>query len=264
MTLPEPPIPQKAISPFPSRKQLPTPTHSPQTLFLHFPTTLLTKSYPDVCAVTFFSHSSVLDRGTFRPSQARGLVGRSTKIDVTGATLGLGDLHDSVALPEGQNLNDWLATTVADFLDQLGFLYASVSQYCTSKTCPEMTAGPAFRYFWQDNEKCKKPKMLPACDYITRVLLWIEKQLEDEETFPTDPDGVYPENFLDIVSNIFKRMFRVYAHCYHHHLDDFRKIGAEATLNSQFRGFALFVKEFGLIPDDQLSPLRDLYDHCTR
>jgi MOB kinase activator 1 len=126
-----------------------------------------------------------------------------------------------------------------------------------------MCAGPGFKYYWQDNRKFKKPTMIPAPDYVTNVFMWAEKLMNNEKVFPADEDQEYPENFRDIVGNIFKRLFRVYAHCFHHHLLDFRNLGAEGTLNSAFRHFALFVKEFHLIADDELEALREVYDHYT-
>jgi len=121
-----------------------------------------------------------------------------------------------------------------------------------------MTAGPGFKYAWQDNNKYKKPTMLPAQEYIQNVILWVEGQISDESVFPSDPSVSFPKEFKSIVAKIFQRLFRIYAHIYYHHRDDMKKIGAEAHLNTSFRHFALFSKEFELIPEDQLAPLKDI------
>ena len=49
---------------------------------------------------------------------------------------------------------------------------------------------------------------------------WLEKLLNDEAEFPTNPTAPYPKDFLNTVKTIFKRLFRVYAHIYYHHLQD--------------------------------------------
>jgi MOB kinase activator 1 len=177
---------------------------------------------------------------------------------ISQATLGTGDLRAAVKLPAGENLNDWLAVSVVDFFNQLSCLFAPVAEFCTPKTCPEMTAGPGFKYAWQDSEKYKKPTMLPANEYITNVMLWTEKYVNDEKIFPSDPSVPFPGDFQEIAKNIFKRLFRIYAHIYHHHRENIRSIGAEAHLNTSFRHFVFFAQEFKLIPDDQLAPLKEI------
>jgi len=107
-----------------------------------------------------------------------------------------------------------------------------------------MTAGPNYKYYWQDNDKYKKPTMLPAPDYISNVMLWVEGMLNDERVFPSDPAASFPKDFQKIVQNIFKRLFRIYAHIYHHHRDDIKHIGNEENLNSSFRHFMYYTTKY--------------------
>ncbi|OHT03326.1 MOB kinase activator-like 1 [Tritrichomonas foetus] len=174
--------------------------------------------------------------------------------------MGTCDLRNAVKLPPGESKNDWLAVSVVDFFNQLSCLFAPVAEHCTPKSCPEMTAGPGYKYAWQDNVKYKKPTSLPANEYITNVMLWTEGFINNEKYFPSDPNVPFPSDFQEIVKNIFKRLFRIYAHIYHHHRDDIRSIGAEAHLNTSFRHFIFFSQEFNLIPDDQLAPLKEIID----
>ena len=180
--------------------------------------------------------------------------------EISHATLGAGDIRGAVKLPAGENLEDWLAVSVVDFFNELNCLVAPVIGYCTPEKCPEMTAGPGFKYYWQDNEKYKKPTMLPANEYITKVMIWVEGLLNDERIFPSDPNAPFPKDFLKIVQNIFKRLFRIYAHLYHHHRDDVIACCIEENLNSSFRHFMYYTNEFQLIPDNQLEPLRSIID----
>ena len=153
-----------------------------------------------------------------------------------------------------------MAISVIDFFNQISFLSEPLNEVCTKDSCPEMTAGPGYKYAWQDADKHSKPKMLPAIDYITNVLLWVEELTHNEKVFPSDPDVPYPKDFMTVCKNIFKRLFRIYAHIYHHHLDYMKKCSLQDNLNRSFRHFMAFSKEFNLIPADQLSPLQSLID----
>jgi MOB kinase activator 1 len=57
---------------------------------------------------------------------------------------------------------------------------------------------------------------------------------------------------------MFKRLFRVYAHIYHHHFMHISALEAEPHLNTSFKHFIYFVDEFKLIEEKELSPLAEL------
>ncbi|OHT16049.1 Mob1/phocein family protein [Tritrichomonas foetus] len=199
------------------------------------------------------------NQGTFRPVKKIPKEHRNYRLqEISRKTLGAGDLATAVKLPPGEKLDDWLAMNVVEFYNQLSCLYAPIAEHCTNITCPKMTAGPGFQYYWQDNERYKKPTMLPAPEYITNVMAWTESFINDEKVFPCDPNVPFPPEFRGIVANIFKRLFRIYAHIYHHHRNDVIKMGGEAHLDTSFRHFALFCKEFKLIPEDQMKPLEQI------
>lgn len=73
-------------------------------------------------------------------------------------------------------------------------------------------------------------------------------------------EGVYPENYITVMQIIFKKLFRVYAHVYHHHLNEFIKQNAEVHLNTSFKYFGMFVREFHLISRKEEAPLRKLLE----
>jgi len=63
------------------------------------------------------------------------------------------------------------------------------------------------------------------------------------------------------VQNIFKRLFRVYAHIYYCHFERISALGAEPHLNTCFKHFMHFVYEFNLVPNkSELAPLQELID----
>ncbi|XP_051667898.1 MOB kinase activator 1A isoform X3 [Manacus candei] len=58
------------------------------------------------------------------------------------ATLGSGNLRQAVMLPEGEDLNEWIAVNTVDFFNQINMLYGTITEFCTESSCPVMSAGP--------------------------------------------------------------------------------------------------------------------------
>jgi MOB kinase activator 1 len=171
-------------------------------------------------------------------------------------TLSSPNIRASVKLRPNGDLMEWLCTHVAEFYNEISIIVAPADDFCTAQTCPEMRAGPAYRYLWKEHGK--KAVDIPAIEYIRKVLQWVDHSLNDPKLFPSDPESPFPPNCIDMVKEIFKRLFRIYAHLYHHHREDMRNANAEDVMNKSFRHFIFFVQEFKLIPEDQLEPLRDL------
>ncbi|KAF8138542.1 Mob1/phocein [Boletus edulis] len=195
------------------------------------------------------------------------------------ATLGSGNLRLAVQLPEGEDLNEWLAVHAVDFFNHLNMLYGTVTEFCTSQECPIMSAGPRYEYLWEDGIKYKRPTKLPAPEYVDALMNWAQNILDDENVFPnkigTDTrllgfvmlpnlcltSGIpFPRNFRDTVRTIVRRLFRVYAHIYSNHFDQICALGIEAHLNTSYRHFFLFINEFDLIEKKELAPLDELND----
>jgi MOB kinase activator 1 len=176
------------------------------------------------------------------------------------ATLGAGNLHEAVKLPDGENVNDWLAVNVTDFYNEISLLYGVLMDVCTPVSCPSMTAGKNYEYKWADGVRIKKPIRCSAPKYIDFMMTWVQTTLDDETIFPVRVGEPFPSNIREIVCTMFKRLFRVYAHMYLHHFQVLQEMGAEPHLNTCFRHFVLFVIEFDLIEHKELAPLQDLID----
>jgi len=172
------------------------------------------------------------------------------------ATLGVGDLTSAVKLPEGEDENEWIAVNVVDFYNQINLLYSSIAKHCNSDVCPTMTGGPRHEYLWADGTTIKKPIKCSAPEYADYLMNWVQEQFQDERIFPTD-ESPFPANYLNIVKTIFKRLFRIYAHIYYKHVPEMVEMGVEAHLNTGFKHFYLFVKEFDLVDDKEMEPLED-------
>jgi len=61
-------------------------------------------------------------------------------------TLGSGNLQMAVALPEGEDLNEWIAVNTVDFFNQINMLYGTISEFCTPSKCEVMSAGNLVYY----------------------------------------------------------------------------------------------------------------------
>jgi MOB kinase activator 1 len=117
-----------------------------------------------------------------------------------------------------------------------------------------------YEYHWADGEQVKKPIKCSAPEYVDYLMTWIQTQLDDESKFPSKVGVPFPKSFQSLVKNIFKRLFRVYAHIYHSHFPQIVSLGEEAHLNTSFKHFIFFVQEFDLIEKKELAPLDELID----
>jgi len=176
---------------------------------------------------------------------------------MTGAAV---NYKQAVALPTGENLEEWIAVNTIDFYNQIRLLYGTVSEKCGVITCPVMNAGPKFEYLWADGISIKKPIKVSAAEYVNLLFEWAEKQMNDENLFPTTTSS-YPSTFKDIAKKLLKRFFRVYAHIYHSHYNEIVLLGEESSLNCSSKHFIYFVREFDLMHAKELEPLQDLINN---
>eukprot|EP00938_MAST-03A_sp_MAST-3A-sp1_P002801 g2801.t1 len=174
-------------------------------------------------------------------------------------TLGAGNVAAAVKLPPGEDLEEWLAMHVVDLYNETSLLFSTIMDKCTDVRCPKMSAGKKFEYLWADHIT-KKPCKVSAPKYVDLLMTWIEDQLNDESIFPTRVDTPFPKNFRNIVAKIMQRLFRVYSHIYHEHFRDILALNAPAHLNSAFKRFVLFTREFKLLSKRDYAPLQDLID----
>jgi MOB kinase activator 1 len=100
-------------------------------------------------------------RGPFRPRNTNKGTSSYQLRQYAEATLGSGSLRKAVKLPEGEDLNEWLAVNglehwypeskvdytdvprldlVVDFYNQINLLYGSITEFCSPQSCPEMKA----------------------------------------------------------------------------------------------------------------------------
>ena len=196
---------------------------------------------------------------TFRPRRGHLLGARQRELQRRAqSTLGTGNLHDAVKLPVGEDVNEWLAIQSIEFYNEVGMVYGIVAESCTHAGCPVMCAGPNYEYAWADGLNTR-PMAVSAPQYVGFLMRWVQGQLDDERLFPTQPGIPFLPDFYSRVQTIFRRLFRVYAHIYHSHLELVVALGAEPHLNTCFKHFMYLVREFDLIPNPkELEPLQTL------
>lgn len=171
------------------------------------------------------------------------------------------DIAECIQLPDNCDLEEWIAVHVVDFFNEISLLFGTISEFCTTECCPQMTAGPCYTYLWADGAQQLTPIALPAAEYVARLMVWVDDQLA---LFPSEGCTMKkhgsPHNteFMANARAILKRLFRVYAHMYHHHLDTFEELLAERHLNFCFKRFICFVQLFDLVEQKELNALRKL------
>jgi MOB kinase activator 1 len=191
---------------------------------------------------------------------------------------------------------------VVDFYNQINLLYGAITEFCSPHSCPEMKATDEFEYLWQDSENYKKPTKMSAPAYIEQMMAWVQSNIDNEQVLPSrigmyspfplhlsskgqrdwrktpsckgsgwltappqQPGVPFPKSFPSLIRQIFKRMYRVYAHIYCHHYPVIRELGLEPHLNTSFKQYVLFIDEHNLASGrDFWGPLGDLVDSMLK
>jgi hypothetical protein len=167
-----------------------------------------------------------------------------------------GDFTTIVQLPKYVDKGEWLALNVFEFFTYLNQFYGVISEFVTVEACPTMNAGPGVDYLWIDANK--KTISLPAATYIDYVLTWISQKFDDQTIFPTKHGVPFPPHFQGVLKNIYRQMFRIFAHIYHNHFDKIVHLSLEAHWNSFFAHFVSFGRTFELLDRADTSPLQPL------
>ncbi|CAN6622101.1 CBK1 kinase activator protein Mob2p [Trichomonascus vanleenenianus] len=169
-----------------------------------------------------------------------------------------GSFQTIVMLPKYVDLGEWLALNIFEFFTYLNQFYGVISEFVTPQSCPTMNAGPGVDYLWIDSNK--KAVRLPANMYIDYTLTWISSKFDDQTLFPTQQGVPFPAHFMSVLRNMYRQMFRIFAHIYHNHFDKIVHLSLEAHWNSFFAHFISFGKSFDLADPNDLAPLASLIE----
>ncbi|KAH8729039.1 Mob1/phocein [Phaeosphaeriaceae sp. PMI808] len=123
----------------------------------------------------------------------------------------------------------------------------SDSPPCSSTTCPEMRASE-WQYLCAVHDP---PKSCCAIDYCCHTLDWAANTLTSPKHFPsrlalgTDQSTQHLQ--VRSLTNIFRRVYRIFAHAWFQHREMFWKVEARTGLYVLFKTVCDF---YGLIPED--------------
>ena len=67
----------------------------------------------------------------------------------------------------------------------------------------------------------------------------------------------FPPDFQNTIRNIFRQLFRVFAHIFHSHYEKILHLSAEGHLNTLFGHFISFGREFDLLDKKELAPMQE-------
>lgn len=188
----------------------------------------------------------------------------------------INDLATIIECPSNTDINEWIAIHIVQFYNELSLL-CGIIRYkniiCNEKCCPTMTAGLDYEYFWHSKEFIQ-PIAVSAPKYIDFLLEWIEEIINDRKIFPriNDNDNDKKENgdngdneeykfgsdFKSKMSKICRRIVRVFGHIYFKHYGEIKELKMDIYLNTSFQYFIYFIKQFKLIKDKELYPMRKI------
>ncbi|RMD40638.1 hypothetical protein DV735_g4504, partial [Chaetothyriales sp. CBS 134920] len=121
------------------------------------------------------------------------------------------------------------------------------SDPCTAQSCPEMRASE-WQYLCAVHEP---PKSCCAIDYVNHTLDWAANVLTSPKHFPSrlqlggDPSSAFQS--MRQLTNVFRRVYRIFAHAWFQHREVFWHI--EATFGIYIL-FKTICEEYSLIPKD--------------
>ena len=118
---------------------------------------------------------------------------------------------------------------------------------CSSITCPEMRASE-WQYLCAVHDP---PKSCCAIDYCCHTLDWAANTLTSPKTFPSrlalGTDQTTQHQQIRQLTNIFRRVYRIFAHAWFQHREMFWKVEGRTGLYVLFKTVC---DVYGLIPED--------------
>ena len=173
-----------------------------------------------------------------------------------------GSFKQVVQCPEFVNEEEWIVSHVFDFYSHTMLFYDVVSDICSNKECPEMTAGEE-EFIWTDNQK--KAVKASAPEHIQLANSWIQKQFEDDSLFPTKYGLEFSKEAIPTAKLIMRYLIRIIAHIYYHHYERILSNNTEAHLNSLIAHMVCFGNEFQMLTDSKETlPLKELVEEMAK
>ncbi|EME31319.1 uncharacterized protein Gasu_15530 [Galdieria sulphuraria] len=160
------------------------------------------------------------------------------------------ELQTAVQNYKGIELEDYVREQVLRFVIQLNVLACYLGEVCSYSSCPQMTATKDVLYLCAAHEVAQE---CCAIDYISHCLDGATSLLTSEDVISHNNSGKVQEVNLQPFRVIMRRLYRLFAHAYFHHIDTFQRFEQQTEL---FHHFCSFATAFNLIsPSDMLVPV---------
>jgi len=160
------------------------------------------------------------------------------------------ELQSATQKYKGIELEEYVRKQVSRFVIQLNVLACYLGEVCTYSSCPQMTATKDVLYLCAAHEVAKE---CCAIDYISHCLDGATSLLTSEDVMSHSSSGKNQEVNLQPFRVIMRRLYRLFAHAYFHHIDTFKRFEQETEL---FDHFCTFATSFNLISSaDMLVPI---------
>ncbi|KAL6079611.1 hypothetical protein QOT17_000722 [Balamuthia mandrillaris] len=158
----------------------------------------------------------------------------------------------SFKVPRGIDKIEWWIQNLEICYRNTKKLYEDLSELCTAKTCPYMSAGPRYEYLWSDDFRFPRPVRVSAPLYAQYLFEWCDLMFLDYTFGP-------PEGTEGVIMTVFRRLFRLLAHMYYAHwkngiLDQ----DNEKEFDRCAKRLLLFIHEFEIMTAADMEPLRPL------
>lgn len=171
----------------------------------------------------------------------------------------LNGLYRLVRRPPGIRREVWVASKSLDLWDELRMLVCMlVGEGCSHQSCPRMCSAPGVSHDWAQagGQHAAEPP-LSAPEYMERLVNWSHSLLTDPAIVPKD-GSAFPATFFAEMRRLHQRFLCAYAHVYLHHLDVIRAGGVARHVDCSFNHWRLFAREFELVGEEELAPLREI------
>ena len=158
--------------------------------------------------------------------------------------------HKLAQAPENVDKTLWLYELCRFLTQKVNSIIVALfsdNPACSSITCPEMRASE-WQYLCAVHDP---PKSCCAIDYCCHTLDWAANTLTSPKHFPSrlalGTDQSTQHSQMRQLTNIFRRVYRIFAHAWFQHRDMFWKVEGRTGL---YVFYKTVCDVFGLIPDD--------------
>jgi MOB kinase activator 1 len=168
--------------------------------------------------------------------------------------LDLSDITSKIPMEEKEK-KLWYLFQAVCFVKSLQIFhnYATV-KFCSSDSCPILSAGSLFEYRWRDPDT---GDILSTCAPSYMHLLF-----DSVDALLKKPD--FSSLDLDSSADILRRTFRVYAHLYHEHYSEISLLGLSAEFDARLNHLSQFLMKTRLMTVKELLPMRAFFSGKLR